>query len=74
MEADRDQVFMRAAIDQAQAAAAKGQTPFGALVVGPSGAVVGEGHNQVRADRDPAAHGEIVAMRDGRGSKSAVSR
>lgn len=24
----------------------------------------GEGHNRVRADRDPTAHGEVVAIRD----------
>jgi tRNA(Arg) A34 adenosine deaminase TadA len=34
------------------------------VVVDRDGQVVGEGHNTVRADRDPAAHGEIVAIRD----------
>ncbi len=28
------------------------------------GRVIGEGHNTVRADRDPTAHGEVVAIRD----------
>ncbi|MEH3146652.1 MAG: nucleoside deaminase [Methylobacterium frigidaeris] len=41
-----------------------GQAPFGAVVVDPSGVVVGEGHNTVRADQDPTAHGEMVAIRD----------
>lgn len=36
--------------------------PFGAVVVR-DGVVVGEGHNRVLADRDPTAHGEVVAIR-----------
>lgn len=55
---------MGLALAQADAAVAKGQTPFGAVVVDPGGRLVGEGHNTVRADLDPAAHGEVVAIRD----------
>ena len=61
---DRDRPFMQAALELARVAATKGQTPFGAVVIDPAGTIIGEGHNQVRADHDPAAHGEIVAMRD----------
>jgi tRNA(adenine34) deaminase len=60
----QDVYFMGLALKQAEAAAAKGQTPFGAVVVNQSGQLVGEGHNTVRADYDPAAHGEVVAIRD----------
>jgi len=45
-------------------AVSKGQTPFGAVVVDRDGRVIGEGHNTVRADLDPTAHGEVVAIRD----------
>jgi tRNA(adenine34) deaminase len=60
----QDAIFMARALELAEAAITRGQTPFGAVVVDRDGQLVGEGHNTVRADRDPAAHGEIVAMRD----------
>ncbi len=55
---------MKMALSQAQFAVAKGQTPFGAVVLDKNGRLVGRGHNQVRADRDPTAHGEVVAIRN----------
>lgn len=39
------------------------EIPVGALVVGPDGAVLGEGWNRNITERDPAAHAEVVAMR-----------
>ncbi len=54
---------MDLALRQAEAAASLGQTPFGAVVVDRDGSLIGEGHNRVRADLDPTAHGEIVAIR-----------
>lgn len=59
----RDAHFMELALAQARSAVAHGQTPFGAVVVSVDGKLIGEGHNTVRADLDPAAHGEIVAIR-----------
>jgi Cytidine and deoxycytidylate deaminase zinc-binding region len=44
-------------------AVSRGQTPFGAVVLDAAGRLIGEGHNTVRADLDPAAHAEIVALR-----------
>jgi tRNA(Arg) A34 adenosine deaminase TadA len=44
-----------------------GQTPFGAVVLGREGSLVGEGPNRVRADLDPPAHGEIVAGHEAAG-------
>jgi tRNA(adenine34) deaminase len=61
---ERDAHFMGLALAQAEAAARRGQTPFGAVVVDKDGRLIGEGHNTVRADRDPTAHGEIAAIRD----------
>jgi tRNA(adenine34) deaminase len=55
---------MGRALELAEQAVAAGQVPFGAVVVDPGGEFVGEGHNTVRADLDPTAHGEIAAIRD----------
>lgn len=64
MDRDADACFMGRALGLAEAAVEKGQTPFGAVVVDPAGRLIGEGHNTVRADLDPTAHGEVVALRD----------
>jgi len=55
---------MSIALRQAEIAVSHGQTPFGAAVVDANGNLVGEGHNRVRAEQDPTAHGEIVAIRE----------
>ena len=55
---------MRIALEAAQAAAAAGETPVGAVVVDPaSGEVIAVGANQPIGSNDPTAHAEIVAMR-----------
>ncbi len=59
-----DTRFMEMALRQARLAVAKGQTPFGAVVVNRNGRMVSRGHNQVRSDLDPTAHGEVVAIRN----------
>jgi tRNA(adenine34) deaminase len=61
---EQDARFMSLALEQAELAITRGQTPFGAVVVDKDGQVIGQGHNTVRADLDPTAHGEIVAIRD----------
>jgi len=56
---------MRIALEAAQAAAAAGETPVGAVVVDPdSGEVVAVGANQPIGAHDPTAHAEIVALRE----------
>jgi len=64
MDSADDDRFMGLALAQAEMGAREGQTPFGAVLVDQAGEVVGAGHNRVRADRDPSAHGEIMAIRD----------
>jgi tRNA(Arg) A34 adenosine deaminase TadA len=59
----QDAHFMELALRQAEIAVTKGQTPFGAVVVDRNGQLIGEGHNTVRSDLDPTAHGEINAIR-----------
>jgi tRNA(adenine34) deaminase len=56
--------FMVLALRQAEIALTKGQTPCGAVILDRDGQLIGEGHNTVRADQDPTAHGEVAAMRD----------
>lgn len=53
---------MRRALDLAAEAGQAGEVPIGAVVVN-DGAIVGEGRNAPRADHDPTAHAEIVAIR-----------
>jgi tRNA(adenine34) deaminase len=55
---DADVRFMRMAIDEARA----GDFPFGAVIVR-DGAVIARGRNLGRTERDPTAHGEMVAIR-----------
>ncbi len=55
---------MRIALEAAQAAAAAGETPVGAVIVDPaSGEVISTGANQPIGSHDPTAHAEIVAIR-----------
>jgi tRNA(adenine34) deaminase len=53
---------MRAALNEARLALAKGEIPVGAVVVH-QGRIIGRGHNSCIGARDPTAHAEILAMR-----------
>ncbi len=53
---------MGEALEQARAAAARGEVPVGALVV-KDGVVVARAGNRTLADRDPTAHAEMLAIR-----------
>lgn len=57
-----DELWMRQAISIAQAAAARGEVPVGAIVV-KDDVIIGRGGNQPIAADDPTAHAEIVALR-----------
>ncbi|MGG5257690.1 nucleoside deaminase [Phycicoccus avicenniae] len=54
---------MRRALALAERALDSGDVPVGALVVGPSGEVLGEGWNVREAEGDPTGHAEVVALR-----------
>jgi tRNA(Arg) A34 adenosine deaminase TadA len=59
-----DARFMRLALEEAQAAAARGEAPIGAVVVDPAtGEVVARAGNSPIARHDPTAHAEILALR-----------
>jgi tRNA(adenine34) deaminase len=58
-----DEQWMAQALALAEAAAARGEVPVGAVVVCDD-AVVGRGGNAPIADNDPTAHAEIFALRE----------
>jgi len=58
-----DDIFMRAALELARQAEAAGEVPIGAVVV-KDGEIVGRGFNAPISRRDPAAHAEMMALRD----------
>lgn len=51
------------ALQEAQAAGARGEVPVGAVVVDPSGALVARAGNRTRELSDPTAHAEVLAIR-----------
>jgi tRNA(adenine34) deaminase len=54
---------MQQALDEARAAATRGEVPVGAVVVGPGGAVLARAGNRTEQRNDPTAHAEILALR-----------
>jgi tRNA(adenine34) deaminase len=58
-----DERLMRQALALAEAAAGRGETAVGAIVV-MAGDIVGEGQERTRERLDPSAHAEIEAIRD----------
>jgi tRNA(adenine34) deaminase len=54
---------MELALREAEAAAALGETPIGAVLV-LDGQVVCRAHNRREIDRDPTAHAEILVLRE----------
>lgn len=61
---DRDvEAWMRAALTEADAAAADGDVPVGAVLVDADGEVVARGRNRREVDHDPTAHAEVEALR-----------
>jgi tRNA(adenine34) deaminase len=55
--------FMRAAIEEAEKAAAIGEVPIGAVIVR-GGEIVGRGYNLRETKKDPTLHAEMIAIRE----------
>jgi tRNA(adenine34) deaminase len=53
---------MAIALEEARAAAARGEVPIGAAIVR-DGEIIARAGNRTRADDDPTAHAEMVAIR-----------
>ncbi len=62
--------FMEIALCEAEAAAARGEVPIGA-VVALGDAIVAQAGNRTRERNDPTAHAEMLAIRDAAASLSA---
>ena len=56
---------MERALLEAEHAAARGEVPVGAVLVGPDGAVLASAGNRTEELRDPTAHAELLAIRAG---------
>jgi len=54
---------MEAALAEAREAAARGEVPVGAVVVGPDGRILARAGNCVEAAHDAAGHAEMIALR-----------
>ena len=51
------------ALEEARAAAARGEVPVGAVVTDAAGTVLARAGNAVEARHDPSAHAELLALR-----------
>ncbi len=54
---------METALQEARAAAERGEVPVGAVITGPDGRVIASAGNRTRELNDPTAHAEILALR-----------
>ena len=55
---------MHIALDEARAAAARGEIPVGAVVIDANGQVVAQAGHRTRELSDPSAHAEILVIRE----------
>ncbi len=53
---------MKMALDEADRALSHGDTPIGAVLVGPDGSVVAMDHNRREERGDPTAHAEMLVL------------
>ncbi len=70
---DSRQDFMARALAEAEAAAARGEVPVGAVLVdGQSGRVLAAAGNRCEEMRDPTAHAEMLVIREAAAARRAV--
>jgi len=61
MQQNRDERYMRAAIEAARIAEEKGDVPIGAVIVH-NETIIAKAYNQRQQLQDPTAHAEIIAL------------
>ena len=61
---DRDEQFMRLALEEAARALDHDDVPIGAVVIGPADEAIAAGHNERERRQDPSAHAELIAIRE----------
>jgi len=60
---ESDALYLRRAIELSAQAGARGNRPFGAVIVSAAGEVLGEGTNDTLSSGDCTAHAEVNALR-----------
>lgn len=55
---------MQDALTEARAAAARGETPVGAVIIAPNGEIIARAGNRTREMSDPTGHAEVLAIRN----------
>lgn len=55
-------IYMKRALELARLAYDKLEVPVGAVVVSPTGEIIGEGYNLRESSRNPLTHAEIIAI------------
>jgi tRNA(adenine34) deaminase len=58
------QSHMALALEEAHAAAGRGEVPVGAVIVAPDGRILARAGNRTREWADPTAHAEMLVIRD----------
>jgi len=61
---EKDLIFMREALAEAELAFKEEEVPVGAVIVSPEGKIIGKGRNQIIKLDDPTAHAEILAIKE----------
>jgi len=61
---EKDLIFMKEALAEAELAFKEEEVPVGAVIVSPEGKIIGRGRNQIIKLSDPTAHAEILAIRE----------
>lgn len=56
--------YMDIALQEAKAAADRGEVPVGAVLVSPDGTVLSQAGNRTREMHDPTAHAEVLVIRE----------
>lgn len=64
VDVEADARFMAMALEEAEAAQARGEVPIGAVLVA-HGEVIARAGNRTRTDCDPTAHAEMLVLREG---------
>lgn len=61
---EKDILFMKQALEQAELAYRANEVPIGAIVVSPDERVIGVGYNTVESDHTQSSHAEMIALKN----------
>jgi tRNA(adenine34) deaminase len=61
---EKDLIFMKEALAEAELAFKEEEVPVGAVIVSPERKIIGKGRNQIIKLDDPTAHAEILAIKE----------